>query len=80
LREREILMPLKAMADKIIDTTAINVHQLKDAVQRHFLSPTAKEKLLALHVTSFGYRYGLPADADIVLDVRFLPNPITLKT
>ena len=75
LREREILVPLKAMADKIIDTTAINVHQLKDAVQRHFLSPTAKEKLLALHVTSFGYRYGLPADADIVLDVRFLPNP-----
>ena len=75
LREREILLPLKSMADKIIDTTSINVHQLKDAVQRFFLSSTAKEKLLALHVTSFGYRYGLPADADIVLDVRFLPNP-----
>ncbi len=63
------------MAEKIIDTTSINVHQLKDAVQRHFLAATGKEKLLALHVTSFGYRYGLPADADIVLDVRFLPNP-----
>ncbi len=75
LLERQQLAPLKQMADKIIDTTSINVHQLKDAVQRHFLAANAREKLLALHVTSFGYRYGLPADADIVLDVRFLQNP-----
>jgi len=75
LREREKLSPLKQMADKIIDTTSINIHQLKDAVQRCFLNSTALEKLLVIHVTSFGYRYGLPADADVVLDVRFLPNP-----
>ncbi|HLA28850.1 MAG TPA: RNase adapter RapZ [Syntrophales bacterium] len=75
LREREKLSPLKQMADKIIETTSINIHQLKDAVQRHFLASTALEKLLVLHVTSFGYRYGLPVDADVVLDVRFLPNP-----
>ena len=75
LREREKLSPLKQMADKIIDTTSINIHQLKDAVQRCFLASTALEKLLVLHVTSFGYRYGLPVDADVVLDVRFLPNP-----
>lgn len=73
--EREKLAPLKRMADKVIDTTSINVHQLKDAVQRHFLASTATERFLVLHVSSFGYRYGVPADADMVLDVRFMPNP-----
>ena len=72
--EREKLSPLKQMADRIIDTTPYNVHQLKDAVQRYFLSSSMRRRL-TIHVTSFGYRYGLPADADIVLDVRFLPNP-----
>jgi len=72
--ERGKLAPLKQMADKVIDTTSCNVHQLKDIVQRYFLGPAAGRKLV-IHVTSFGYRYGLPADADMVLDVRFLPNP-----
>jgi UPF0042 nucleotide-binding protein len=72
--EREKLAPLKQMADKVIDTTSCNVHQLKDIIQRYFLSPSAGKRLI-IHVTSFGYRYGLPADADIVMDVRFLPNP-----
>ncbi|MDI6776878.1 MAG: RNase adapter RapZ [Syntrophales bacterium] len=72
--ERKKLSPLKQMADKVIDTTSCNVHQLKDAVQRYFI-PSSWERRLVIHVTSFGYRYGLPADADIVLDVRFLPNP-----
>ena len=72
--EREKLSPLKQMADKVIDTTSYNVHQLKDAIQRYFLSSSVARRLV-IHVTSFGYRYGLPADADIVLDVRFLPNP-----
>jgi UPF0042 nucleotide-binding protein len=72
--EREKLSLLKQMADKVIDTTSCNVHQLKDTVQRYFLSSSAGKRLV-IHVTSFGYRYGVPADADIVLDVRFLPNP-----
>jgi UPF0042 nucleotide-binding protein len=72
--EREKLSPLKQMADKVIDTTSYNVHQLKDVVQRHFICSTASPRMI-IHVTSFGYRYGVPADADIVLDVRFLPNP-----
>jgi UPF0042 nucleotide-binding protein len=72
--EREKLAPLKQMADKVIDTTSYNVHQLKDVVQRHFISSSASQRMI-IHVTSFGYRYGVPADADIVLDVRFLPNP-----
>ncbi len=72
--EREKLTPLKNMAEKVIDTTSCNVHQLKDIVQRYFISSPASHRLV-IHVTSFGYRYGVPADADIVLDVRFLPNP-----
>jgi UPF0042 nucleotide-binding protein len=72
--EREKLSPLKQMADKVIETSSCNVHQLKDTVQRHFL-PTSAGQRLVIHVTSFGYRYGVPADADIVLDVRFLTNP-----
>jgi UPF0042 nucleotide-binding protein len=71
--EREKLAPLRQMADRVIDTTSCNVHQLKDVVQRHFRSSSARS--LVIHVTSFCYRYGLPADADMVLDVRFLPNP-----
>ena len=74
LLEREKLSSLKKMADNIIDTTSINVHQLKDIVQRHF-SPSSRNKKMVINVTSFGYRYGLPVDADLVFDVRFLPNP-----
>jgi len=72
--ERERLSNLKKMADKVIDTSSFNVHQLKDVIQRHFMTSPA-EKRLVINCTSFGYRYGLPPDADIVLDVRFLPNP-----
>jgi RNase adapter protein RapZ len=72
--EREKLATLKQMASRVIDTTSCNVHQLKDVVQRHFLGE-APGKRLVIHVTSFGYRYGLPVDADVVLDVRFLSNP-----
>ena len=74
LMEREKLSSLKKMANKIIDTTSVNVHQLKDIVQRHFL-PSSKHKKMVINITSFGYRYGLSADADLVFDVRFLPNP-----
>jgi UPF0042 nucleotide-binding protein len=73
LSERSQLSSLKRMSDKILDTTSLNVHQLKDAVQRYFLGATSRRMII--HVTSFGYRFGLPADADMALDVRFLPNP-----
>jgi len=78
LLEREKLTSLKTMADKIIDTTSLNVHQLKDIVQRYFL-PSSRHKKMVINVTSFGYRYGLPADADLVFDVRFLPNPYFME-
>jgi UPF0042 nucleotide-binding protein len=52
----------------------LNVHQLKDVVQRAYAAGGVLKRLL-VYVTSFGYRYGIPVDADMVLDVRFLPNP-----
>jgi len=78
LLEREKLSSLKRMADKIIDTTGLNVHQLKDVVQQH-ISPSSRDKKMVINVTSFGYRYGLPVDADLVFDVRFLPNPYFIE-
>jgi RNase adapter protein RapZ len=76
--ERGKLASLKAMADAVIDSTSFNVHQLKDVAQRRFLGAAAGKRL-AINVTSFGYRYGLPADADMVLDVRFIPNPYFIE-
>ncbi len=78
LLERGKLSSLKKMADKIIDTTSTNVHQLKDAVQRYY-SPYSRNKKMVINVTSFGYRYGLPVEADLVFDVRFLPNPFFVE-
>ncbi len=63
---------------KFFDTSSYNVHQLKDVIQRYFLSSPAQKRLV-INLSSFGYRYGLPPDADIVLDVRFLPNPYFIE-
>jgi UPF0042 nucleotide-binding protein len=72
VRERELLRDLRADADIVLDTSALNVHQLAAKVIQAFeqVSP-------GLHATviSFGYKYGLPVDADLVVDCRFLPNP-----
>ena len=76
--ERKRLAGLREMADKIIDTSNYNVHQLKETIQKYFLQSATQKKLL-INLSSFGYRYGLPQDADIVLDVRFLPNPYFIE-
>ena len=76
--EREKLEALREMADKVIDTSSFNVHQLKEVVQRHFTA-SASERRLVINLMSFGYRYGLPPEADLVLDVRFLPNPYFIE-
>jgi UPF0042 nucleotide-binding protein len=60
--------------DKVVDTTEFNVHQLRDLIKEFYSGPVTREKM-ALNFISFGYRYGLPSDADLVIDVRFLPNP-----
>jgi len=71
--ERATLDPLRGAADLVIDTTDLNVHQLKERVVRAFDSP--RDSRLQVAVESFGFKHGLPLDADIVMDVRFLPNP-----
>ncbi|GAB4228173.1 MAG: RNase adapter RapZ [Deltaproteobacteria bacterium] len=72
-KEREILTPLREMADAVIDTSQFTVHQLRDALVRRFRRDGTGG--LRVSVISFGYRYGLPVEADMVVDVRFLPNP-----
>lgn len=71
--EREKFAELRKSADKVIDTSTYNVHQLKQIIQQYYMT-SPQEKKMVINVTSFGYKYGLP-DADIILDVRFLPNP-----
>lgn len=71
--ERELLQPLRAEADLVLDTSALNVHELRSRMQDTFA--TEGDTALRVTVVSFGFKYGLPVDADLVLDVRFLPNP-----
>ncbi|MCD6640879.1 MAG: RNase adaptor protein RapZ, partial [Nocardioides sp.] len=72
-RERTVLSRLRGDADLVIDTTSLNVHQLKDRVAEMFGSPETTR--LKITVISFGFKYGIPVDADYVADMRFLPNP-----
>ncbi len=71
--ERELLEPVKAAADLVIDTTELNVHQLKARILDVFDDETSTRMQVA--VESFGFKHGLPLDADVVMAVRFLPNP-----
>lgn len=71
--ERRALADLKAIADEVVDTTTLNVHELKRLVSRRFAAGDGVR--LGVTVVSFGFRFGIPTHADLVLDVRFLPNP-----
>ena len=71
--ERRALADLKTIADEVIDTTTLNVHELKRLVSRRFVAGGGAR--LGVTVVSFGFRFGIPTHADMVLDVRFLPNP-----
>jgi UPF0042 nucleotide-binding protein len=71
--ERRALADLKTIADEVIDTTTLNVHELKRLVSRRFVVGGGAR--LGVTVVSFGFRFGIPTHADMVLDVRFLPNP-----
>jgi UPF0042 nucleotide-binding protein len=72
-RERRVLADLRSDADLVIDTSALNVHQLTDRVADAFGSPQTTR--LKVTVISFGFKYGIPVDADFLADMRFLPNP-----
>ena len=71
--ERTMLEPVRAAADLVIDTSDLNVHQLKERIDHAF--DTEAGSRLQVTVESFGFKHGLPLDADIVMDLRFLPNP-----
>jgi UPF0042 nucleotide-binding protein len=72
--ERERISGLRQMATRIIDTSELNVHQLKDFVLR-IIRGEERENHFVVEVQSFGFRYGIPLESNIVMDVRFLPNP-----
>ncbi len=71
--ERRALAVLKAIANEVVDSSALNVHELKQLVHARFVGGDVGR--MGVTVVSFGFRYGLPSHADLVLDVRFLPNP-----
>jgi RNase adapter protein RapZ len=73
LTERELLAPIRALADHVLMTSEMNVHQLRRRILETFGSPT--DVRLVVSSLSFGFRHGVPTDADLVFDVRFLPNP-----
>ena len=73
-RERRQLAPIRALADHIINTSKFNVHELRELIGETFGGHSDLSKII-VYVTSFGYRYGVPPDSDLVFDVRFLPNP-----
>jgi RNase adapter protein RapZ len=72
-RERRLMEPIRKLADVVIDTSKFNVHELRHFVTERFKNPEKRPMLVSF--VSFGYRYGVPTDADLVFDVRFLPNP-----
>jgi UPF0042 nucleotide-binding protein len=72
--ERAALKPLRDLADMIIDSSRLNVHQLRRYIQEHLSSETGAQAM-AIAVVSFGYKHGIPAEADLLFDTRFLPNP-----
>lgn len=73
-REREMLASLKDRADVVIDTSDLNVHELRDKIVGLFESAEL-DPIMRISVVSFGYKYGIPRDVDLIFDVRFLPNP-----
>lgn len=77
-KEREILEPVKKKADYIIDTSQLLTRELKQAINKIFVD-NQEYKNLYLSIVSFGFKYGIPNDADLVFDVRFLPNPYYIE-
>jgi RNase adapter protein RapZ len=72
--ERKKMAPIKRLATFCLETSQLNVHQLREEILRLF-SKVARPVKMTMNLISFGYKYGLPQEADIVMDVRFLPNP-----
>jgi UPF0042 nucleotide-binding protein len=73
--ERKHLKPIRAVADLVIDTSKFNVHELRAHIIEQFKQHSTSDKNILVSCVSFGFRHGVPEDADLVFDVRFLPNP-----
>jgi UPF0042 nucleotide-binding protein len=73
-KEKEQLAAIRALANPVINTSKLNVHELRDLIASNFRGDRDEAKI-RIDITSFGYRHGVPADSDLVFDVRFLPNP-----
>lgn len=73
-RERELMEPVKALSDFVIDTTGLSTGKLRQKLL-HIFGGEGETGGMTVNVTSFGFKYGLPLEADLVLDVRFMPNP-----
>lgn len=74
VHERKALEGMRALADKVIDTSDLNVHQLQKDMEQ-YCSQILSPRRMTLFLSSFGYKYGIPHDTDIIMDVRFIPNP-----
>jgi UPF0042 nucleotide-binding protein len=72
--ERKALSTMREVADRIVDTSTLTVHQLKDRLIEMYVAPGQRTGL-TISLVSFGFKHGVPFDADLVFDVRFLPNP-----
>ena len=72
-RERVLMEPIRKLADVVIDTTKFNVHELRQFITHRFQKTDRRPMMVS--VVSFGYKFGIPPEADLVFDVRFLPNP-----
>lgn len=77
--EREQLAGLRDRADRVLDTSAYTVHELREVLHQYLERQTHPRTTLLVTVQSFGYKYGVPIDADMMLDVRFLPNPFFIE-
>lgn len=73
-KERRLLQPIRALADMVVDSSKFNVHELRSHVTAKF-KKGGSDKNILISIVSFGYKAGVPNDADLVFDVRFLPNP-----
>ena len=79
LEEKDMMAPLRQRADYVIDTTHLSTAQLRGELLRNFGSGAAEKEGMPVSVTSFGFKHGLPMEADLVFDVRFMPNPYYIQ-
>ena len=77
--ERKLMQPVKERADLVVDTTYTSTAQLRSQLLGYFSSESERSKML-VNVCSFGFKHGLPLEADLVFDVRFMPNPFYIET